>query len=76
MSLETLAHYNERRERSYKTRWAGKIGDMSMMNGNGLACPECGQQLVDTRPFQMAFTKPPSLHVHCKGCGHEDRRAI
>jgi hypothetical protein len=32
---------------------------------NGLSCPKCGTELIDTRPQLTLLTYPPRTNVHC-----------
>ena len=32
---------------------------------NGLACPQCGSELLDTNPMQICTSMPPQEWVHC-----------
>lgn len=36
---------------------------------NGLACPKCGEQLLDTTPNLSLDSFPPQKNVHCE-CGY------
>jgi hypothetical protein len=35
---------------------------------NGIACPECGEELVDSEPY-IITSFPPKRKVHCLACG-------
>lgn len=35
---------------------------------NGIACPGCGAELMDTSPWRVLQTNPPSLNIHCDSC--------
>lgn len=32
---------------------------------NGIACPKCGTELVDTSPKLTLMTRPPQKDIHC-----------
>lgn len=40
---------------------------------NGIACPECGQELVDSNPMVGLTSIPPQCNVSC-GCGFSGYR--
>lgn len=65
--LRSLASWNaERRERYY----APAAKDVP----NGIACPQCGGELVDSHPNVVLTSLPPKKDVHCPHCGHTDYR--
>jgi hypothetical protein len=35
---------------------------------NGIACPRCGAELLDTNPSAMLLTSPPQFNIHCPEC--------
>ena len=35
---------------------------------NGIACPQCGKELVDNRPYVILPHYPPRLEIHCPAC--------
>ncbi len=37
---------------------------------NGIACPDCGRELVDTSPNFTLLSVPPKKHVGCNRCGY------
>jgi uncharacterized protein with PIN domain len=41
---------------------------------NGVACPECGEELVDTEPLEPLNSWPPKKRCHCQACGWQGRR--
>ncbi len=41
---------------------------------NGVACPDCGDELYDTMPNMMLSMMPPKKHVHCRKCGYRGGR--
>jgi len=32
---------------------------------NGIACPKCGEELLDTKPNEILTSMPPSKNVAC-----------
>ena len=41
---------------------------------NGIACPECGEELVDNDPNIQLPTMPPQKNVSCLKCGYKGYR--
>lgn len=37
---------------------------------NGIACPNCENELLDTNPFTTLTSNPPKKNVHCDNCGY------
>lgn len=37
---------------------------------NGIACPECGEELFDSDPYCMLTSCPPKYRVNCDECGY------
>ena len=42
---------------------------------NGIECPECGVELVDSDPG-MLMSNPPQKTVACQGCGFTGTRFV
>lgn len=41
---------------------------------NGIACPECGEEMMDSNPMCMLACIPPKKNIDCPSCGHKDFR--
>lgn len=41
---------------------------------NGIACPECGAELVDTEPDVTLLSAPPQKKVRCSQCAYSGLR--
>lgn len=41
---------------------------------NGIACPNCSIELVDSNPHMMMMSRPPMLAIHCRACGYKGTR--
>lgn len=41
---------------------------------NGIACPECGKELVDSTPGVALLTHPIQYRIHCPSCGYSGTR--
>lgn len=43
---------------------------------NGVACPNCGEELYDTNPMITLTSYPAQKTVHCDKCGYKGYRVI
>jgi ribosomal protein S27E len=68
MTLKNLSEHN--REKSLQWQWQSAVNSQL----NGIACPECGQELLDTNPDQVLLTAPPQFRVHCSSCDYTGTR--
>jgi len=41
---------------------------------NGIECPKCKKELLDTEPINILTSNPPQNHVHCPACGYSGYR--
>jgi len=41
---------------------------------NGIACPECSAELLDSNPMVTLLTYPPQMNVHCPACDYRGYR--
>jgi uncharacterized protein with PIN domain len=41
---------------------------------NGLACPECNEELYDSTPMRTLASIPPKKNVHCSKCSYTGYR--
>lgn len=60
--LRDLTEHNLDRARE----WYG-VNDPSP-SPNGLACPKCGSELLDSNPMETLASLPPQKRVHCAEC--------
>lgn len=44
------------------------VGSVEGSRPNGIACPECGKELVDTNPSVTLTSNPPQKRVGCRRC--------
>ena len=65
--LEPLGDYNARRRESY-----GPRPEMP----NGIACPNCGEELHDANPGVTLASYPPKTKVECRGCVFRGYRIV
>lgn len=68
MALESLNDHNARVQRE----WAWS--ELGWSRPNGIACPECGEELLDTNPNEMLLAAPPQFKVHCPFCEYSGTR--
>ena len=64
--LKPLNEHNEEATRGYL--------DFGKPRPNGIACPECGEELWDSNPASVLASYPPKLNVHCLACGYRGYR--
>jgi DNA-directed RNA polymerase subunit RPC12/RpoP len=41
---------------------------------NGIACPKCGNELMDTNPMMTLTSHPAQKNVHCPKCEYTGYR--
>jgi len=57
----------------HNTRKMGAHLDPLMPVHNGIACPECGDELYDTNNSVVLTSCPPKYRIHCD-CGYRGYR--
>jgi DNA-directed RNA polymerase subunit RPC12/RpoP len=60
--LESLEDHNKRKHKEYQTS--------KQSQPNGIACPKCGAELVDTHPYLSLTSIPPQKDVNCTKCDY------
>jgi transposase len=60
--LTPLEEYNRRQTRKYYDRTRKRY------DPNGLACPDCGNELVDIDKNVQLMSSPPKIKVKCLNC--------
>lgn len=70
MSLKSLDDHNKEAADAY-SRWHDNSPRF-----NGIACPDCGNQLMDSSPNLVLTSIPPQTYVHCPygNCGYKGTR--
>lgn len=58
--LKSLADFNASRGRTEST----------VPKKNGIACPNCGLEMVDSDPSAVLMSSPPKMRVACESCGY------
>jgi len=41
---------------------------------NGIACPECGEELLDSYPMIILTSLPARKNIHCPKCNYKGYR--
>jgi uncharacterized protein with PIN domain len=56
----------------------GRAASTSMFSNepqpNGIACPECGEELMDSNPMMTLTSMPAQKNVHCPKCKYTGYR--
>lgn len=63
--LKSLKEFNEEKKAEYFRELAGY---------NGITCPNCGFELVDTNPGCKLMGTPPQAKIHCQTCDFSSYR--
>lgn len=64
--MHTLDEFNKGRADLYEHLDKSKL--------NGIACPKCGKELVDSCPSITLTSNPPKKHVRCPECKYNGYR--
>ncbi len=64
--LKTLDEHNREKVEAYEAELRGCVDARK----NGIACPRCGSELLDTHPSLTLMSYPPKKRVGCpsEGC--------
>lgn len=62
--MESLHEFNQRRRKEIDA----SFGNLGQPVKNGIACPQCGTELLDTNPRMVLTSSPPKKDVHCPAC--------
>ena len=68
--LINLDEYNELRRAA---RQYGMI-NRNKPKPNGIACPKCGEEMMDSNPSVSLASNPPQKNIHCPKCNYKDFR--
>lgn len=50
------------------------FNDLSKPRLNGIACPLCGHELMDSTPEMILTSHPPQYNIHCPSCSYHGYR--
>lgn len=64
--LKTLEEHNKERIAVHKQR--------NSIHFNGIACPKCGEELIDSNPGETLLSSPPKKNINCPNCGYRGTR--
>lgn len=64
-ALKDLDEFNVQRRRMYTN---------NPPQPNGIACPKCGKELIDSNPKVTLTSNPPQKNVDCPWCGYRGHR--
>lgn len=67
--MKTLAEFNRMARERYRAS-----DDLAKPHKNGIACPQCGQELWDIAPMLTLTSNPPQKDIACQGCGYRGYR--
>lgn len=67
MALKTLAEAN--------AEAFARFVAAQTVKGNGIACPDCGGEMVDLDD-RILLSSPPQIRVHCEACGFTGTRFL
>lgn len=69
--MKTLEQHNDERWNIHR--------EMTLQNKphpNGIECPKCGKELMDSNPMCVLTSNPPQCNVHCPSCGYTGFRLV
>jgi hypothetical protein len=66
MALQSLDDYNKDRLDAFKLT--------EKPHPNGIACPKCGKELLDSNSSVCLTSWPPQYSTHCPACGYTGTR--
>ena len=66
--LTSLKDFNDVRRFIHK-----RMNDNSPKK-NGIACPDCGKELVDSAPMITLASNPPQKNTRCESCDYTGYR--
>ena len=72
--LKSLEQHEAERMEAHRVRLnkiASKQGDL-----NGIACPDCGEELMDKTPAMILSSYPPQKNTVCSKCDYVGYRHI
>lgn len=64
--MKTLEDFNAERREHYIRK--------ETMFYNGIICPDCGVELIDTDPYMTLTSNPPQKSIGCINCDYKGYR--
>ncbi len=65
-TLKSLVEHNKKISKYY---YPGNTPET-----NGISCPDCGEELLDSRPNNILMSHPPQKNTHCNNCDYTGYR--
>lgn len=69
--LKTLEEHNQNKWQAHLS-FTSKFGQPCK---NGIACPKCGEEMLDSCPETILTSNPPKKDIHCN-CGYKGYRLV
>lgn len=66
--MMSLEEYNAARRANYSS--------LVPPSKNGIACPKCGKELVDSEPHITLTSNPPQTRIACESCDYSGYRVV
>jgi C4-type Zn-finger protein len=66
--LKTLAEHNSEKLNANRDIYGNKPVP------NGISCPICQKEMMDSSPMMVLTSIPPKKSVHCPSCDYRDYR--
>lgn len=54
--------------------WSQSAANLNQPIPNGIACPNCKEELLDSNPFVTLTSWPAQKNVHCPNCEYKGFR--
>jgi len=68
VKLTSLEESNSINRKQYENKYAPVP--------NGISCPDCGEELVDSRPGVRLLSSPPKTNTACTSCDYKGYRVV
>lgn len=65
--MKSLEEFNKERQEYFEL-------NSNKPRPNGIKCPECGKELMDSSPMIVLCSIPPKKDVYCKNCKYTGYR--
>lgn len=63
--LKSLEEHNASRSKAYDV-----MASRNLPRPNGIACPKCGTELIDSDPTMTLASNPPQKNIKCPSCDY------
>lgn len=67
--LKSLEQFQKERRADWN-----RVREFQQSHPNGIACPECGEELWDSNPSCTLTSNPPQKNIHCPNCNYRGFR--